>query len=65
MIPSDDWRVHVRLHGPGLARAITERLEAADLEHDLEEAFEDKVVVSVDGAELFAYTGSRDQAARS
>jgi hypothetical protein len=45
-----------------LARAITERLEAADLEHDLEEAFEDKVVVSVDGADLFAYTGSREQA---
>jgi hypothetical protein len=62
MIPSDDWRVHVRLHGHGLARAITERLDAADLEHDLEEAFEDKVIVSVDGGDLFAYTGSREQA---
>lgn len=62
MIPSDDWRVHARLHGHGLARAITERLAAADLEHDLEEAFEDKVIVSVDGGDLFCYTGSRDQA---
>jgi hypothetical protein len=62
MIPSDDWRVRARLHGHGLARAITERLDAADLEHNLEEAFEDKVIVSVDGAELFAYTGSREQA---
>jgi len=62
MIPSDDWRVHVRLHGHGRVRAITERLDAADLEHDLEEAFEDKVIVSVDGSELFCYTGTREQA---
>ena len=62
MIQSDDWRVHVRLHGHGRARAITERLDAADLEHDLEQAFEDKVIVSVDGADLFAYTGTREQA---
>ena len=64
MTANDDWRVHVRLHGHGrgLGRALSDRLDAADLEHELENAFEDKVVVSVDGAELFAYAGTREQA---
>jgi hypothetical protein len=63
MASNDDWRVHVRLHGHGgLAHALTERLDAADLVHDLHNAFHDKVVVSVDGADLFAYTGTREQA---
>jgi hypothetical protein len=63
MSSNDDWRVHARLHGQGgFAHALKERLAAADLEHQLENRFEDKVVVSVDGNDLFAYTGSRDQA---
>jgi hypothetical protein len=61
-VANDDWRLHVRVHGHGLARGLSERLEAADLEHDLERAFEDKVIVSVDGPDLYVYTGSREQA---
>ncbi|MHB8689667.1 MAG: hypothetical protein ACYDHH_00335 [Solirubrobacteraceae bacterium] len=59
---NDDWRLHLRLHGHGLARGLVERLDAADLEHDLERAFHDRVIVSVDGPDLYAYTGSREQA---
>ena len=63
MTANDDWRVHVRLRGHGgWTRSLAERLDAADLEHDLENAFHDKVVVSVDGADLFAYAGTREQA---
>jgi hypothetical protein len=63
MSSNDDWRVHVRVPGQGgLAHALKERLAAADLEHELESRFEDKVIVSVDGTDLFAYTGSREQA---
>jgi hypothetical protein len=63
MSSTDDWRVHARLHGPaGFAHALKERLRAADLQHELETRFEDKVAVSVDGTDLFAYTGTREQA---
>jgi hypothetical protein len=63
MTSNDDWRVHVTIHGHGgFARSLTERLDAADLEHDLENAFHDKVIVSIDGPALFAYTGTREQA---
>jgi hypothetical protein len=59
---SDDWRLRVDLHEGGYAHALTERLEASELEHELETSFEDRVVVSRDGAEVFCYAGTRQQA---
>jgi hypothetical protein len=59
---NDDWRLRVRLHEHGIIHALSERLAVADLEHDLERAFADRVIVSIDGAELFCYAGTREQA---
>jgi hypothetical protein len=58
---SDDWRLHVKLHEEGNARALSERLESAELEHDLEGAFHDRVVVSRDGSDVFCYSDNRRQ----
>jgi hypothetical protein len=61
---NDDWRVRIDVHEDGLARGLTEHLDADELEHDLEHSFHDRVVVSIDGPMVFCYTGSRDQAQR-
>ena len=61
---NDDWRLQVDLHEEGHARALTEHLDAQQLQHDLSEAFHDRVAVSRDGARVFLYAGSRDQAER-
>jgi hypothetical protein len=58
---SDEWRLRIRLHEDGHAHKLTERLEASELEHDLETTFHDRLVVSRDGQELFCYAGSREQ----
>jgi hypothetical protein len=58
----DDWRLQIDLHEVGRARALTERLNAEQLEHDLSDAFHDRVVVSREGAHVFLYTGTREQA---
>jgi hypothetical protein len=61
----DEWRLQVDPHDPGHAQLLTERLEARELEHDLSDAFKDRVIVSRDGARVFIYTGSREQAERA
>jgi hypothetical protein len=61
---SDDWRLRVQLPDEGAARELTERLGAPELEHDLEQSFHDRVAVSLDGSEVFCYTGTRAQAER-
>ncbi len=62
---SDDWRLRADLHEHGIAHRLSEMLQAEELEHDLERSFDQRVVVSVDGPELFCYTGTRDQAERA
>ena len=62
---SDDWRLRVDLHQDGLSSLFTARLESRELTHDLETSFQDRVVVSTDGPEMFCYTGTRDQAERA
>ena len=59
---NDDWRVRVDLHDEGFAHQLGESLQASELEHDLRSSFSDRVVVSVDGGEVFLYTDTRDQA---
>jgi hypothetical protein len=59
---SDDWRLRIALHQDGVAHDLAERLDASDLEHELEASFHDRLIVSRDGDDLFCYAGSRDQA---
>ena len=58
---NDDWRLRVCLHEGGRARTLSERLDAHELEHELENSFSDRVIVSTEGSELFCYAGSREQ----
>jgi hypothetical protein len=59
---NDDWRLRIDLHEHASARGLTEKLDAEELEHSLDASFHDRVVVSRDGAEVFCYTGTREQA---
>jgi hypothetical protein len=59
---SDDWRLQIDFEDEGLAGSLMEHLDAHELEHDLSDAFHDRVIVSRDGARVFLYTGTRDQA---
>jgi hypothetical protein len=59
---SNDWRLRIDLHESGIARSLTERLDASELEHDIAREFHDRVVVSRDGGEVFCYVDSRAQA---
>jgi hypothetical protein len=59
---SEDWRLRVQFKDEGDARALAKRLQAPDLEHDLETTFHDRVVVSRDGPVVFCYANSRAQA---
>jgi hypothetical protein len=59
---SDDWRLRIDLHDAGAAFKLTELLEKA--EHGLEGDFDDRVAVSRDDTEVFAYTGTRALAER-
>jgi hypothetical protein len=62
---SDDWRLRIELGDSGLSRALTNSLEASELEHDLESAFHQRVVVSTDDAEVFCYADAREQVERA
>jgi hypothetical protein len=62
---ADDWRLRVELFDDGLARALTERLEAEKLGEDLQTSFGDRLIVSADGPTVFCYAGDREQAERA
>jgi hypothetical protein len=62
---NDDWRLRIELGEHGWAHELSERLTDRELEHDLENAFHERVVVSVEGAVVFCYAGTRDQAQRA
>jgi hypothetical protein len=59
---NDDWRLRIDVQEEGRAHALTERLDGEQLEHDLSDAFHDRVVVSRNGARVFLYSGTREQA---
>ncbi len=58
---NDEWRLQIDVQDDARATAIGEHLAARELEHDLSDAFEDRVIVSRDGTRLFVYAGSRAQ----
>jgi hypothetical protein len=62
---SDDWRVRVDLGQPDDALELRGYLEAAEVEHELDDAFGGRVIVSHDNAEVFLYAGTREQAERA
>jgi hypothetical protein len=62
---NDDWRLQIDTHEEGRAHALIERLDAEQLEHDISAAFHDRVIVSRDGARVFLYAGTREQAERA
>ena len=59
---SDDWRLRIELHHAGAAAELIVLLEKS--EQDLEASFHDRVALSRDGSEVFAYTGTRELAGR-
>ena len=62
---NDDWRVQVDFVAEGRADALHDRLDAAELEHDLSNAFHDRVIVSRNGTTIFLYAGDREQAEKA
>ncbi|HEY1854679.1 MAG TPA: hypothetical protein VGG40_08830 [Solirubrobacterales bacterium] len=58
---NDEWRLQIDAKEQGDGEALTARLEARELEHDLSLDFEDRVIVSRDGSRVFLYAGSREQ----
>jgi hypothetical protein len=62
---NDDWRLQIDLHEEDRARALIERLDARRLQHDLSEAFHDRIIVTRDEARVFLYAGTREQAERA
>jgi hypothetical protein len=59
---NDDWRLQVDFHEEEHVRSLLEHLDARELEHDLSEAFHDRVIVSRHGNRVFLYAGTREQA---
>jgi hypothetical protein len=62
---NDDWRLQIDFVAEGRADALHDHLDAAELEHDLSDAFHDRVVVSRDGTTIFLYAGDREQAEKA
>jgi hypothetical protein len=58
---NDEWRLQIDILDDARATKLGEHLGARELEHDLSESFEDRVIVSRDGTRLFLYAGSREQ----
>lgn len=59
---NDDWRLQIDFQEVEHVRRLLERLDARELEHDLSDAFHDRVIVSRDGDHVFLYAGTREQA---
>src|SRR6188472_77663 len=59
---NDDWRLQVDPDDSSHIQALTNRLEARELQHDLSEAFHDRVIVTRNDDTVFLYAGTREQA---
>ncbi len=60
---NDEWRLALTAGGGG--GEMVERLSSRELEHDLDDAFGDTVIVSAEGDTVYLYAGSRAQAERA
>jgi hypothetical protein len=61
----DDWRLQIDLDDAGIGGEISDHLRAAELEHDLETAFDQRVIVSHEGERIYLYAGDREQLERA
>jgi hypothetical protein len=61
----DDWRLQIDLDDAGIGGAISDHLRAAELEHDLDTTFDQRVIVSHEGERIFLYAGDRAQLDRA
>jgi hypothetical protein len=61
----DDWRLQIDFRDDGVADALRDRLDARELEHDLSEAFHDRVIVSRNETTIFLYAGDKEQAEKA
>jgi hypothetical protein len=62
---NDDWRVQVTCPTTATAANLSELLREGDFQHSLQDAAGERVVVSVEGHELFLYAADRAQAERA
>ena len=62
---NDEWRLQIDVQDESHVESLTERLDAAELEHELSDAFHDRVIVSRDGPTVFVYAGTREQAEKA
>jgi hypothetical protein len=62
---NDDWRVQVTCPTTATAANLAEVLREGEFEHRMENAAGERVVVSLDGHELFLYAGTRGQAEKA
>ncbi len=62
---NDDWRLQIDFRDDGVADALQDRLDVRELEHDLSQAFHDRVIVSRNGTTIFLYAGDEQQAEKA
>jgi hypothetical protein len=62
---NDEWRLQIDVQDASQGETLVERLDPGELEHELSDAFHDRVIVSRDGPRIFVYAGSRDQAEKA
>jgi hypothetical protein len=62
---NDEWRLQIDVQDEGQGESLTDKLGAAELEHELSEAFHDRLIVSRDGPRVFVYAGTREQAEKA
>jgi len=62
---NDDWRLQIDFDDEAQASLLAGRLDAQQLQHDLSGEFHDRVIVTRDGARVYLYSGSREQALRA
>jgi hypothetical protein len=62
---NDEWRLQIDVEDEGQGESLTDKLGAAELEHELSEAFHDRLIVSRDGPRVFVYAGTREQAEKA
>ncbi len=59
---NDDWRLQIEPEEDAHAGELIGHLDAGVLEHELGDAFHDRVIVSRDGPRVYLYAGTREQA---
>ncbi|HKA67313.1 MAG TPA: hypothetical protein VKG03_05350 [Solirubrobacterales bacterium] len=62
---NDDWRLQIDVQDESRVESLVERLDAQALEHELSDAFHDRLIVSRDGPRVFVYAGTREQAEKA